>query len=152
MLRGEGREIKEEKHQCERETEQSPLVHIPTRYRTCNLGMCPDWELKPTTFQLMGRHSNQLSYPGKGYREVFKSLMSRSCPRQSKSDSLGVEPGIRSTIQLSLGISAIAPIVCLLPHLGGLNQAQKACPEFKHLFAQGLWAGLQAGPHRPYFV
>ena len=36
----------------ERHMDRSPPVHIPTGDQTCNLDMCPDWELKPQTLGL----------------------------------------------------------------------------------------------------
>ena len=41
MLRGEGREGEEEKHQCERNIDWLPLACAPTGNQTCNSGMCP---------------------------------------------------------------------------------------------------------------
>ena len=48
----EGRNREGEKHQCETETDQLPLVHSPTGEQTLSLGGCSDWESYPRHFGL----------------------------------------------------------------------------------------------------
>ena len=78
------REMMERETERDRETsDQLPPVHSPTGDRTCNLGMCPDWEL--ANFWCTGQHSNQLSHPARtvpkflnlkiGYEPYFTELL-----------------------------------------------------------------------------
>ena len=46
LEKGEGREKEE------RNINQLPFIHTPTRDQTCNPGMCPDWESNQQPFAL----------------------------------------------------------------------------------------------------
>ena len=67
-FRERGREGKREgeKHQCEKETRISCLLHMPlTGDQAPDPGMCPAWlGIEASTFQFMGGCSNQLSHTG----------------------------------------------------------------------------------------
>ena len=46
-LRERGRERKKERNINVRNSDWLLLIHTQTELQTCNLGLCPDWELNP---------------------------------------------------------------------------------------------------------
>ena len=66
--RGRGGERERERG---RHISHFPTVRTPTENQTCNLGMCPDWELNPQPFWCVRRCSNQLSDPARVIQIFF---------------------------------------------------------------------------------
>ena len=50
-------DFRERERWGEGERHQLPPIHALTGDQTCNLGMCPDWELNPQHFGVQGNAS-----------------------------------------------------------------------------------------------
>ena len=83
-----------QKHQRERNIDRQPSSCTPTGVGTRDLGMCPDWGVKPAAFQGMGRRSNQLMHSARACvmrilpqlkKKLGKSVQSHSCLKKSVS-------------------------------------------------------------------